>query len=642
MEKSRVYNSEAKTTKKDEEVQGIIEDCYSHASLYFEDRNKNWDLYEGIRRKKESKQSKYDHVYRSHIGARAVEQLSTYATQALTNEGGNIFRVADYNNVEVARQASAATHLLNYYMSNLNVVEELYKTLFESECFGTGIMEVEYKTLYTKKPKEGNSRIKMIVDKDGKFTAIKSKEYEDVPYMKQPFLRQVRLMDFWVDKMATSINDLRYACVREVLSYNEVAKKKDAYELKNLERAKAAGFPTRDNLRNTDSIKDGHRKRDTEYDVEHIRSYNESVTGQKNPKVEVIRVFRPGTVQFVMNGIVISEELQLYPGVRFPFVLFRNDPKPGEFYGRSSIELIRNDIEFNEEMISLIQDGYLMNLKPIFLADANSFMASQLQEYKEAGAGDIVAINGLNVEAIREVKAQEPSPAAINFANFFEQSAKSAVSINPIMDGGQDISSGVRTQGSFELVARMGSTRLQNKIRIYAKAFEDVGRLVLQVAKIYADEKEYISITGALGDTVEQWVDPREIDTRVKFKVKLGQIADPARATKTAQQLQWLQVAAQMDPLGIVRSYKGLVETAATGDLFEDSVGMIETDPETIEARAFLQAQIAGTSQPGPSLLGSPSSMQPPQQPQQQAQGQPQAQPQMQQASSVPTATEGQ
>ena len=355
-------------------------------------------------------------------------------------------------------------------------------------------------------------------------------------------------------------------------------------------------------------------------------------TVKENPKVEVIRLFRPGTVQFIMNNIVISEEIQIYPGIRFPFVIFRNDPKPGEFYGRSSIELIRNDIEFHEEMVSLIHDGHLLNLKPIFLADSNAFMSSQLKEYKNAGAGDIVAINGLNIEAIREVKAAPPDPSSVAFAQTFEQAAKNAVSINPIMDGGQDISSGVRTQGSFELISRMGSTRLQNKIRIYAKAFEDVGRLVLQVAKIYADEAEYVSVTGALGDTSEQFIDPREIDTRVKFKVKLGQIADPARATKMAQQMSWLAQASQMDQLGIVRTYKGLVEAAATGDLFEDSVGLIETDPQVIESRAFLQAQLAGSQKPGPSMLGSLSSMQPPQQ----------EQPQPAQESSIPQMTEGQ
>lgn len=603
-------SSEYTETKKDEQAKSIIDECLSHAALYQEDRRRNWELYEGVREKKEEKQTKFNHVYRSHIGAKSVEQLATFSTQALTNEGGRIFRVADYNNVEVARQASAATTLLNYYMANIGVSEELYKTLFEAECFGTGIMEVEYKTIYTQVPDEENSTIKMLVGKDGKFGAIRAQKYKSVPYMKQPFLRQVRIMDFWADKQATSIDTLRYACIREVMSYEDVKQHKERFGLKNLKAAKEMGFPKRDLLKTDNTIREGHRQRDTEYDVEAITEFNTSKSGQKNPKVEVVRIFKPGTVQFVMNGVVISEELQIYPGIRFPFVMFRNEPKPGEFYGRSSIELIRNDIEFNEEMISLVHDKFLMNLKPIFLADANAFMASQLKEYKNAGPGDIVAINGLNIEAIREVKAQAPDASAINFAGMFEQNAKSAVSINPIMDGGTDISSGVRTDGGFELISRMGSTRLQNKIRIYAKAFEDVGRLVLQMAKIFADEAEYISVTGALGDTAEQFIDPRELDTRVKFKVQLGQIADPARQAKMNAQLNWLSMASKMDPLGIVRSYKGLVEAAATGDLFEDSVGLIETDPAVIEARAFLQTQSAGLQQPGPSMLGSATEMQ--------------------------------
>lgn len=638
-----VSGKKPKKTKRDEQAQAIISECLNHASMYFEDRSRNWELYEGVRRKKEERETKFDQVYRSHIGAKAVEQLATFATQALTNEGGSIFRVSPYNNVEVARQAAGATKLLNYYMSNLDVTQELYKTLFESECFGTGIMEVEYRTIFTKKPKQDNNTIKISVDEDGNFGAVRSNKYELVPHLKQPWLRQIRLQDFWADRMATCLEDMRYACVRCVLSYEDVKKFERKYGLKKLKEAKDNGFPKRSRLRNVDTINEGHRKRDIEYDVESILQFNESEAGDKNPKVELIKIYRPGTVQFVMNDVVISEEIQLYPGIRFPFAIFRNDPKPGEFYGRSTIELLRNDIQFNEQLTSLIKDKYELNLKPIFLADANAFMTNQLEEYKNAGAGDIVAINGLNIEAIREVKAQAPDPSTIAFAQKFEQDAKNAVSITPLMDGGQDLSSGVRTQGSFELVSRLGSTRLQNKIRIYAKAFEDIGKLVLQMAKIFADGPEYIAKTGALSDTEEQWVDPRTIDTRVKFQVKLGQIADPARATKAAQMMQWAQNVKGMDDFGLFRSYAAMAEAAVEADLFEDATMLFETDPEVIAAAAELKTNIAGTDRATVSLLGSPSSIQQQQAAQQPQQPDPNAQQPADpaQASDIPQITEG-
>lgn len=634
-------------SKKDKKAQSIIDECYNNCNRFYEDRRDNLDLYEGKRRKREYNQTKHDHVYRSHIGGKIVEQMSTFVAQALTNEGGKIFTVSDYNNIAVARQASAATTLLNYYMNNLPLNEELYLAAWEAELYGTGVIEVEYKTTYVEVPDPESNRIKLILTKEGKFGAEKATKYIKKPDLRQPFIRHVRLEDFWVDKSATSMNNLRYACVREIMNYEDVVQAKDKYEFRNLAQAKKAGMPQRQKGTTSDdnSWRDGHRQRTGDYDAANQSQYNcgASEVEKKNPKVELIKIYTPGMVQFVMNGVVISDKQRIYPGVRFPFEVFRNDPKPGEFYGRSTIELVRNDIEFNEELTSLIHDKYLMNLKPIFLADSGAFMSNQLEEYKNAGPGDIISVMGLNIEAIREVRAEAPDPATINFANKFEQDAKSAAALNPLMDGGQDISSGVRTQGSFELVSRLGSTRVQNKIRIYAKAFENIGRLVLQMAKIFADEEEYISVTGALGDTVEQFVDPREIDTRVKFKVKLGQIADPARATRMAQQLNWLSTAAQLDQLGIVRVYKGLAEAAATGDLFEDSVGLLETDPEVIESRAFLMSETAGLSQPStiPSL-GSYSSMQQQQAPQEDPNQQAaQQQPQPAQASSIPQPTEG-
>jgi hypothetical protein len=629
---------DSKMSKKDEEVINLIKDCADFSATYQPDRSHNWEIYEGQRQKLEDTQHRYDHTYRSHLGAKVVDQLSTFAVQALTNEGGKIFTVAPYNNVEVQRQARAATLLLNYYLYNTDPEEELYKALFEAELFGTGVLEVEYNTLYTEQPKQG-AEVKIARDDEGNLTAIRSNEYELVPYLSQPMLRHVKLSDFWVARKTTSMKDLKVACIRDIVFWEDIKQCKKKYMLKNLEKAKAADFPSRPQVDYTEVSKKGHRQRTADYNVDQIKDYNETEEGKKNPRMELIKVFRPGTVQFVLNNVVISEKQVLYTGVRFPFEIFRNNPVPCQFYGRSSLELIKNDIEYYEEMVSLIQDKHLLSLKPIFLADATTFMKTQLDEYKSAGAGDIVAVNGLNTDAIREIKADPPDPSTVAFAQSFKEDAKDAVSVTPMMDNAQGLSSGVRDSNTFNMIANMGSTRLKNKVKIYAKAFENIGRTMLQIAKDYAQKPEYIEVTGALGDTEEQWIDPRTIDTRVKFRVKLGAIADPQRATKAAQQMAFIGQAAQMDPLGIFRSYKAMAEVAAEADLFEDPVSLYETDGEVIDAISMLKAELAGVQRPIVSdlpTLSEAQSQQPPQQ------GQPpQGQEQMAGASSVPTMTEG-
>jgi hypothetical protein len=636
-------SSDSKQSKKHESVIQLIKDCADFSAMYQEDHNRNWELYEGERQRLEDTQHRYDHLYRSHIGAKVVDQLSTFAVQALTNEGGKIFSVAPYNNVEVQRQARAATLLLNYYLSNTDPEEELFKTLFEAELFGTGILEVEYATQYIKQPKQ-EAQVKIARDDDGNLTAIKANEYELVPYLSQPRLRHVKLSDFWVDRRTTSIKDLEVACIRDIITWEEIKKCKKKYMLKNLDKAKASEFPQRRRVDYENTNKKGHRQRNAQYNTEELREYNRTEAGIKNPKMELIKVYRPGTVQFVLNDVVISEEQVLYTGVRFPFEIFRNNPVPSEFYGRSSLELIKNDIEYYEEMVSLIQDKHLLSLKPIFLADATTFMKSQLDEYKRAGAGDIIAVNGLNTDAIREVKAMPPDPSTVAFAESFKQDAKDAVSVTPMMDNAQGLSSGVRDANTFNMIANMGSTRLKNKVKIYAKAFENVGRIMLQIAKDYAKKPEYIEVTGALGDTEEQWIDPRTIDTRVKFKVKLGAIADPQHATKAAQQLAFIGQAVQLDPLGIFRHYKAMAEVAAEADMFEDPVSLYETDGEVIDAMATLKAELAGIERPVVSDLPTLSEAQSQQQgqaPGPETPGQPADQGQVPTGASVPQMTEG-
>jgi hypothetical protein len=178
---------------------------------------------------------------------------------------------------------------------------------------------------------------------------------------------------------------------------------------------------------------------------------------------------------------------------------------------------------------------------------------------------------------------------------------------------------------------------------MFVKNFEDVGRILLQIAKIFADKMVYITSTGILGDTVERFIDPASVDTRIKFKVTLGSIADPSKASKTMQRIQLLDTISKLDKFQIFRSEKALAETAIKAGLFEDPVGLWETDPEVIQNKAQYAASLAGVDKAVVSGLPSPSMMQQSMQEGQEGQEPPQPEePQpTPQASSLPRPNEG-
>jgi hypothetical protein len=628
---------------KDKEAQSIFQFCFDHNIQYFPDRQTNLERYEGIRQKRENRQRKYDHEYISTAGAEMIEQKAAFVTEAVTNSGEKMFDVGTYNNIEVARDAKAASELLNYYMSNIPLVELAYTTHKNLFLYGTAVFEVFHQRI-TRKEARDEGKIRLKVDADGSFGSITPASFKDVDDLKQPFIRQVRLLNFFPDPQPTdgTTNTCRFICTRQLVTKTTIKRNKDKYGLKNLERAFEQTLPVRDLGEIMKGNDGGLRKRFADYDIEAIAKRNDTNDATKaDPICELVCIYRPGTVQYMVNGVVVSDEIIIYPEVRYPFVVVRNQPMDGEFFGRPDLELVKNNIDFYEELVNLIHDKYLLNLKPVMFADALNMDAAQIKQYKEAQAGDVITVDNFNSENLKEMIQTPPDPAAINFAEGFLSEVKKALAINPMMEG-QNPGSGIRTEGSLEMFQRIGSTRMQTQLNIIVRAWEEVGRLMLRMAKIFSDRELYLSISGPLGDTVDGWVDPRMLNVDTKFKIKLGAVADPRKDTKVAQMLKFIDVAAKYDQLGLFRMEQALAETSEYLDCFHDAVGLWETDPNVIQARRELMASIAGKSQPS-AITGFPSmSEAQSQQPAQEAQPQEGQMPmQMPQASDIPRAQEG-
>jgi len=611
---------EEKLNKKDEEANGIVTLCIDDSLRYFADRQSNLDRYEGVRAKTEAKTKEWGHEYISHIAAEMIEQKTAFMTQAIINPEGKMFDIATYNNIEFARDARAAAELLNYYMSNIPLVETASKIHRDCFLFGDAIVEVYHKTVMRKELPKDESGIRLITDEEGEFGALKANSFEEVVEIKQPYFKIVRLNNFYPDPNALdgSLESCRFIVKRELKTRKDVKRNKKKFGLRNLDRAFSAAIPERFTNVTSDSAKGlGNRKRLAEYDIENIRTYNDKCTDEDGKMGELITIYRPGTQQFMVNGIIVSDEQVVYPGIRYPFVKFPNTPFEGEFFSRADLELVKNNIEFYEEMVNLIHDKYLLNISPKFLADSMMIDSKALKEYKKAGAGDIIAVDGFTSEGIKEVAVAPPDPSSVAFASTFKDDSKKALAINPMMES-ESPGSGIRTEGSLQMFQRLGSTRIQTQLGILVKCWEEVGRLMLKMAKIFMDEELYLSITGPLGDTIEGTITKKEINPDTRFKIQLGSIADPNKNAKIARMFNYIATCQKSDRLGLYRAEQALAETAEFIGDFHDPMSHWETNPEVIQARIDLAAQIAGNKSPV-SNIPSPSEMQKQQQSEQPA-----------------------
>lgn len=583
-------------TKAEKDLKSLVQASFDHSVEYFEDRRRNLERYEGIRSKRENRQKKYDHEYISTAGAEMIEQKAAFTTEAITNAGGKMYDISAYNNYELSRDAQATTEVLNYFMNNIPLAEVGYMAHKNLYLYGTMVLEVYHKTVTKKAPNPNSTKLRLKVGDDGDFGSVAATDFIEEDEIKQPFIRQVRLNNFWPDPNPTdgTLDTCRWIVTRQLLTKEAIKANKKKFALKNLDKAFDSNIPERFDFYQFTGGRKGLRKRYAEYDIESIVKRNKQNEANKaNPICEVITIYRPGTVQYMVNGVIVSDERIIYPGIRYPFVVFRNQPMEGEFFGRPDLELVKNNIDFHEEMINLIHDKYLMNLKPIIFVDGLNMDSDQIEKYKKAEAGEVITLDSFTSEGIKEFAQTPPDPSTIAFAETFLNEVKKALAINPLMEA-ESPGSGIRTEGSLQMFQRIGSTRMQTQLNIITKGWEDIGRCMLRMAKIFADRELYLTITGPLGDTVEGFVNPEELDENAKFKVKLSSIADPNKSAKVSRMFKYVEMCKSMDDLGLFRAEQALAETAEYMDDFHDPVSLWETDPGVIRARFEMAARRAG------------------------------------------------
>ena len=605
------------------EIDGVIDRCLTGARKYFPDRENNRVRFEGMDLALRTKKEKWQSKYISPFPATSIEQKSAYLTEAATSLGPDFLEYLPYDNIEGEQQALLFTRLVAYYLSQTNVTEKIYLWSKDLLIYGTGVMKVFYN--YRERMVKKKIGQRLSVGEDGQLVMVDAEEEIIKVEKDQPDFENVKLNNFWPDPDATCLDDMRYIVCRELITFSKISSYKKSRNLRNLDQAKKAGIVERNfgRLSTTKYSLYGPKdvsvagpyktERLADYDIDEIIKHNDS-KNNVNPVCELLTIYRPGTVQLVLNGVPISEEEPYYEDIRFPFIVVRNQPLNGEFFGRSDMDIIQNNIRHHEEMANLIKDNYVEHLRPTRLVDM-SLGQEAIKRLQNAGSGDSVAVPDIN--GIRELRADSFDTTAVNYSQGFLDEAKMALAINPLLEG-QNPGSGIRSEGSLELFQQIGSTRMSLLVNMMAYQLSKLGEMFLQLVKQFGAEEIVFTVTGKLSESYQLAVRPVDIPNNCQVKVQLSAIADSNRTKRIQQMLQLIQTAAGMDSLGTFRSERAMVEVFVESRLFEDSAELYETNPEVINARAMLSANAAGKPQPtSPGSNPGPAIMQSMQQPQQ-------------------------
>jgi hypothetical protein len=571
----------------------IINKSYSAASKYFSDRENNRIRFESIDTSLKTKKEKWQAKYVSPFPAFSVEQKACYLTEALTSLGPDFIQYMPFDNLEAEDQSQVLTKLIAYYLTNTNTIEKVYLYSKDLLIYGTAVARIfyDYETRMVKK-----NRGKKLTLIDNQFAEVDDITETEVVDRDMPNFENVRLHNFWVDDECpdNTMDSMRQIILRELITFKKIEAYEESWGLRNLEIAKKTGIPSRDfGKMSNDRSNNMRRQRTADYDVEQIVKLNES--GRKdNPICELLTIYTPGKVQLVLNGIPISDKMVIYDNIRYPFIVSRNQPINGEFWGRSDMDIIENNIKFHEEMTNLIKDNYTEHLRPIRLIDM-SLGQEAIKRLQSAQPGAQIAVPDVN--GVVELRPTSFDSSAVPYAAGFLDEAKTSMAINPLMEG-ENPGSGIRSEGSLELYQQIGSTRMSVLVNILAAAFMQMGKMYVQLVKQFGAEDISLIVTGKLNEATKLALRPVDLPDNVQVKVMLSTVADAKRAQRVASMLQLVSAAVQMDDMKLFRKERAMVEVFIESRLFEDGKEFYETDPNILIARATLAAQAAGNQSP--------------------------------------------
>lgn len=282
--------------------------------------------------------------------------------------------------------------------------------------------------------------------------------------------------------------------------------------------------------------------------------------------MELLTVYRPGTMQLVLNGVPISDEQTIYDEIPYPFIVARNQPLNGEFYGRSDMDITSSSVMHYEEMNNLIKDNYVEHLRPTTLLD-QALGTEAIEDLMRRESGGMVVVPDIN--GIQELRPTPFDSTAFNYALNYLDEAKNSIAINPLMDG-QNPGSGIRSEGSLERFQQVASTRMAVLISMLTFQFENLGKMIIKLVKQFAGDEVIINVAGKLGEPALLVLRTNRIPLDINVKVRLSHVADTRRATRLAEMQRLIELAANYDQIGIFRLERALVELFIESRAFEE------------------------------------------------------------------------
>lgn len=397
-----------------------------------------------------------------------------------------------------------------------------------------------------------------------------------------PVMINVPIRDFFIDPMATTLENARYMGRRYLTTKDELK----SFEVVDLEGKQDAdgNYQMKPKYQNIDKINAGVKGDNTDKQEKDM-FYGSTTSNPQDEQVEVIEYWTCDKVISIANRSVVIEDSEnyyktqarkqgdKYPDGIMPFSCLRDYVDESLFYAKGEVDFISEEQELLNDITNQNIDSITFTLNQMYTLSPN--YAHLLNEIENLPGAVYLA----EPDALRPIQQRPIPPDAFNERMNLKNEIRETTASNEVVKGVSQDSQATATEINAQIAG--SGQRLGLKVtQVENEGFHRLAKIVFEMIKLYVTEPTMVRIMGKDGAKWEEF-DPKDFQGDYEPRVQLD-ITIENKRQREASEAKELLAAFLNDPEINQVGLKKMV-LSKSFNLDPDEVGMLVQEQPPME-----------------------------------------------------------
>lgn len=574
-----------------------------HYALYGRKTSENLDSLRGARynsvtNEELRKGGASDSMHKTPYPKSFTNKKANYVANLFFDGEGNLFR-SKSTNIYSQKKVQAVTKVLNKQIKDMLFPKKLLKVAKSSFVEDIGIFQVKWRydsldmnifkeIQYLEKQKENNNNKDALIAIDEAIELELEKLAPALSNMKHPSefngidVDIIQPCNFFVDpSVEGELDNADYIYHIRKVRLSKLA------ALVKLGRISQEAFDCLVEKGKVKGSKTTNKKGKYSYNPEH------------DPEIDVYEIWEKGLVTLMTVGseIILDYRRDLYFGlIKYPFVVFINNPSYKGFYGESDFEGIEPTIEATDMMQTNMVKHYKQHIEGrMFIPPAwqtDTVLVKRLQR-GDSGVYAVPTVNGFKEDRI---PLFDQAVVTAN-AGLVDQ-IRTSFEVDSLTATG-DMGSNFRTDGTMSAYMETARSSMSFTVMMFKEQLKKLGKIMLALNSLFLTEPEKIVLTD--GDPEEFPVYNSDIPLNLDIDIHIKKLLDPETREKLSRMEAELKIGAE---LGFARTDRMFTEMIAESNVYQKNTELVDFNFMRIMKEEQEAAAAAGKQQPEEHIIG--------------------------------------